>query len=127
VPERLPRWAAPVTDVAVLVVFVAIGRRTHHDAAGAGSFFRVLWPFAVGLALGYAISGLGRSSLAWRRVVAAWLVTIIVGESLRLGVQNRPWRPAFLAVATVFVGAAMLGWRAALLGVRRVRASRRPT
>ena len=109
--RRLPVWVAPVADFAVLVLFVAIGRSSHHGPSGAGYFLRVLWPFALALLLGYAATRLVRAPLAWRRVAGTWAITTAVAEALRLGVQDRPWKPAFLVVATLFIGACMFGWR----------------
>ena len=105
------RFLAPAADVAVLVVFVAIGRRTHHEGSGVADFLRVLWPFLVGLGLGYAVTRLWSEPFAWRRVVGTWLVTVATGEVLRLTVQDRPWKPGFLIVALVFIGLAMAAWR----------------
>ena len=99
-------------------MFVAIGRRTHHSGSDGAGFLRVLWPFAVGLAAGWLVSRLASAPLAWGRAVAAWLVTVGVGMALRIGVGGHEFKPAFAVVAVVFVGAGMLGWRGAVLGVR---------
>jgi peptidoglycan/LPS O-acetylase OafA/YrhL len=117
-------WVAAVADLAVLVVFVAIGRRTHHEDAGVDGFFRVLWPFAVGLVVGWAATGLARAPLEWRRAVPAWLLTVAVGIALRVVVQGRDFKVSFAIVALVFTGACMLGWRAAVRFARRTRSNR---
>jgi hypothetical protein len=114
-------WIAVVADVAVLVAFVLIGRRTHHEDAGLAGFLRVWWPFSVGLAIAYVVTGLYRAPLAWRRAVAAWLVTVAVGMSLRIIVEGRSFNVAFTIVTLVFVGAGMLGWRATARAVRSAR------
>jgi hypothetical protein len=114
----LSPWVAAAADGAVLVVFVAIGRRTHHEDAGAVGFFRVLWPFAAGLVVGWAVAGLVRSPLSARRAAVAWLVTIAVGMALRIVAQDREFKLSFVVVALLFVGAGMLGWRGALRLVR---------
>jgi hypothetical protein len=119
---RPPRpWIAAVADVAVLVAFVLIGRRSHHEDSGLAGFLRVWWPFAVGLAVAYAVTGLYRAPLAWRRAVAAWLVTVAVGMTLRIIVEGRSFKVAFTIVTLVFVGAGMLGWRAVVRVVRSAR------
>jgi hypothetical protein len=104
-------WVAPCADAAVLAIFVAIGRRSHDDGSDLAGFARVLWPFAVGLVLGYAGTNLLRAPLAWRRVAIMAAVTITVGEMLRLTVQDRPWKVAFLIVAVIFIGGSMFAWR----------------
>jgi hypothetical protein len=111
--DRLePPWRALLGDVAVLVVFVLVGRRSHHEDAGLAGFLRVWWPFAVGLGVAWLVSGLWRAPLAWARVVVAWLVTVAAGMALRIAVEGRDFKVAFTIVTLVFVGAGMLGWRA---------------
>jgi hypothetical protein len=105
----------------VLVAFVLIGRRSHHEDAGLGGFLRVWWPFAAGLAVAYIVTGLYRAPLVWGRVVAAWLVTVAVGLALRIAVEGRSFKVAFTIVTLVFVGAGMLGWRAVCRAVRSTR------
>jgi hypothetical protein len=104
-------WVAPCADAAVLAIFVAIGRRSHDDGSDFAGFLRVLWPFAVGLVLGYAGTNLLRAPLVWKRVAIMAAVTIGVGETLRLTVQDRQWKPSFVIVAIIFIGGAMFAWR----------------
>src|SRR5262249_1569601 len=54
-------WVAATADLVVLVAFVVIGRRSHHEDAGVAGFFRVWWPFAVGLCVGWLVARLARS------------------------------------------------------------------
>ncbi|HEY3672833.1 MAG TPA: DUF3054 domain-containing protein [Acidimicrobiia bacterium] len=120
--DRLPRpWIALVGDVAVLVVFVLVGRRSHHEDAGLAGFLRVWWPFAVALGVAWLVAGLWRLPLAWSRAIAAWLITVALGMALRIAVQGRDFKVAFTIVTLLFVGAGMLGWRAVVRG-RRARA-----
>ena len=122
--RRLPVWVAPVADLVVVLLFVAIGRSSHHGPSGAAYFLRVLWPFALAMLLGYVVTRLVRTPLAWRRVAGTWVITIVVAEALRLGVQDRPWKPAFLVVATLFIGACMFGWRLVAARLTRSQATR---
>ena len=115
-------WIAAVADVAVVVLFVLIGRRSHHEDAGIAGFLRVAWPFVVGLAVGWLVTGLARAPLAWARAAGAWLLTVAVGMALRIVVEGRDFSIAFTIVTLVFVGAGMLGWRGV---VRLVHARRR--
>jgi hypothetical protein len=105
-------WLALVGDVAVLVVFVLVGRRSHHEDAGLAGFLRVWWPFAAALGVAWLLTGLWRAPLGWRRSILAWLVTVALGMALRIVVQGRDFKVAFTIVALLFVGAGMLGWRA---------------
>jgi hypothetical protein len=122
---RVRPWTAFAADLLVLVVFVLIGRRSHDEGSGLEGFLRVWWPFAVGLVVATVASGTWRAPLEWRRAIAAWLVTVALGMTLRLAVQGREFKPTFVIVTTVFVGAGMLGWRAVVRKVAARGASRR--
>jgi hypothetical protein len=112
-PEhRIRPWVAALADVAVLVVFVVVGRRNHHEDAGLAGFLRVWWPFATALAIAWLATGLWRDPLSRGRAVAAWLLTVGLGMVLRVVFEGRDFSGAFTTVALLFVGAAMLGWRA---------------
>jgi urea transporter len=111
--DRLDRpWLALAGDVAVLAVFVLVGRRSHHEDAGFAGFLRVWWPFAVGLGLAWSVTASWRAPLAWSRAVGVWLVTVVSGMAIRIAVQGRDFNVAFTIVTLLFVGAGMLGWRA---------------
>ena len=118
-------WVALAADALVLVVFVAVGRRSHDEGSGLAGFLRVWWPFAVALVVATVASGTWRAPLEWRRAIVAWLVTVALGMTLRIAVQGREFKPTFVIVTTVFVGAGMLGWRAVVrrMGKRRLRTS----
>src|SRR5450432_2901489 len=103
---------AASADVLVLVAFVLIGRRSHGEDAGIDGFVRVLWPFAVGLLIGWSATALFRAPLSWRRSVPAWLMTVAAGMTLRILVEGREFKFAFTIVTLLFVGFGMLGWRA---------------
>ena len=109
----------------MLVVFVLVGRRSHDEGRGLDGFLRVWWPFAAALVVGTVVSGTWRAPLAWRRAVVAWILTVALGMALRIAVQGREFKPTFVVVTTVFVGAGMLGWRAVArrIGKRTVRTS----
>ncbi len=111
--DRLARPGfALLGDVAVLVVFVLVGRRSHHEDAGFAGFLRVWWPFAVALGVAWLATGLWRVPLSWGRAVVAWLLTVGLGMVLRIAVEDREFKVAFTIVTLLFVGAGMLGWRA---------------
>jgi hypothetical protein len=119
--RSLRPWIAAAADLAVVVLFVVIGRRNHHEDAGLAGFLRVWWPFAVGLGVAWLATGLASAPLAWRRAVAMWLVTVAVGMALRIVVEGRDFSVAFTIVTLVFTGVGMLGWRTV---VRLVRSRR---
>jgi hypothetical protein len=123
--RRIRPWVAAAADVAVVVIFVAIGRRSHGESESASGFFTTLWPFLAGLAVGAGVTRLYGAPLAWRRAVPAWLLTVGVGLALRIGVAGHEFKLSFAIVATSFLGLFLLGWRAVYLAVAGRRAATR--
>jgi hypothetical protein len=113
-------------DVVLLLVFVLIGRRSHGEAASAAGIVTTLWPFLVGLLAGWLVT------LAWRRPLAViwsgvpiWLMTVALGMLIRMSV-GQGVEVSFIVVASIVLGAFLVGWRlVALPVVRRRRALRR--
>lgn len=107
---------APVTvDLAAVVLFVAIGRASHHHAETAGGFLSTFWPFAVGLLaawrLDLRLTTMRRGPLAAGGRASA--VTVAVGMVLRV-LAGQGTALAFVVVALAFLGALMVGGRVAL-------------
>ena len=123
-PRRGPVWLG--TDVACVVVFCAIGRRSHDEGLNVAGIAATAWPFLSGTVLGWLLSR------AWRRPsalyptgVAVWLCTVIVGMVLRK-VTSAGVAGSFIVVAATVTGLLLLGWRAiAQLGRRSGLAERR--
>jgi hypothetical protein len=111
-----------LADLAVVVAFVTIGRRSHDAGDGIGGYLRVLWPFAVASLVGWWCSGLARDPRSIRRAVVAWAVTVGLALALRILVQNHRLQVSFVAVAAIFIGLGMATWRAA--GLRRAGGAR---
>ena len=102
---------AAALDIAVVVVFVAIGRRNHDEGSAVGEVVRIAAPFLMGLAAGWV------AARAWRRPfdlatgALIWVVTVALGMVLRRTLFDRGTAFSFVVVATVFTGALLLGWR----------------
>lgn len=117
------RAAAPAVAVALdlvaVAVFVAIGRTVHAHGLSVAGLASTAWPFVSGLAVGWLVLAArrrGGSSVPGGVVVA--ISTVALGMALRV-VSGQGTAVAFVVVALGFLGAAMLGWRVALGGVRR--------
>lgn len=110
---RLNRLLA---DLLSVLIFVAIGRRTHDHGFSIGGLVSTTWPFAVGLAVGWAVLIRRRRSgdTFWDGEVVA-ISTVAIGMVLRVA-AGQGTAFAFIIVAIVFLNAFMLGWR---LVVRR--------
>lgn len=106
-------------DVFVVVLFVAIGRRNHDESGAFPAVFETALPFLIGLAVAWLVVR------AWRRPerlltgLAIWPVTVLVGMMVRNLVFDRGTATSFVVVATIFLGACLVGWRAGLRLVDR--------
>ena len=118
-------------DLACVVVFVVIGRRSHDEGSAVVGALKVMAPFAIGLTFAWlsawrvwatrpnfpeatAGDGVGEGPLVQRaNALRIWVVTTVVGLGLRRLVFDRGTAPAFVIVATLFLGVTFFGWRMA--------------
>ena len=114
-----PAWL--LVDVLALLVFAAVGRRSHAEGLAVVGVLRTAWPFLVGAVVGWVASRAWRRPVAvWPSGVTTWVATVVVGMLLR-ALTGGGTPLDFVAAATVFVALFLLGWRllvAALLGRR---------
>jgi hypothetical protein len=117
-------------DVALVLVFAAVGRANHVKGVTVLGVIDTAWPFLVGLVLGWATA-----RLLWRdwprgvvQAVPVWLLTVAVGLLLRVLSGGGGAPISFAVVATVVLGIFLLGWRglAGLRGLAPWRGSRQP-
>lgn len=117
----MPRAKAVAADIACVIVFVAIGRRQHGEESALRGIVQTAGPFLI--ALGVAWLAVGRrpvSGAELRSGLPIWAGTVVVGMVLRRTLFDSGTASAFVIVATVFLAATMLGWRAlATVAVRR--------
>ena len=100
-------------DTAVICLFAAIGRRNHGETGALLGIATTAWPFLAGMAVGWLGSLLvfRRAPLRLRDAIPVWLCTVTVGMLLRT-LTHAGTAPSFIAVAAIFLGAGLLGWRA---------------
>lgn len=109
---------AALLDVAAVVVFVAIGRRSHDEAGNVVvGVLKVAAPFVIALAVGWLAARAWKRPQQLRTGVAIWIVTVALGMVLRHVVFDRGTAASFIVVATIVLGVFLLGWR---LVVRRL-------
>ena len=102
---------AAVLDVAAVLVFVVIGRASHHDGETIPGVASTAWPFLAGLAAGWLVArGWRRPAALVPSGVAAWLGAVAVGMVLRV-VAGQGTAVSFIIVALCFLGLFLLGWR----------------
>lgn len=106
-------------DLLMVVVFAAIGRRSHAEGLTVTGVAATAWPFAVGTAAGWAASGGWRAPTSVVATgVPVWGATVAGGVLLRRATgQGAP--ASFVVVTTVVLGVFLLGWRA--VAARRAR------
>jgi Protein of unknown function (DUF3054) len=109
-PRRSLVWLG--VDVACVLVFCAVGRRSHDEGLNVAGIATTAWPFLSGTALGWLLSQ------AWRRPsavyptgVVVWLSTVAVGMLLRK-VTSAGVAGSFIVVAATVTALLLLGWRA---------------
>ncbi|OBJ23005.1 DUF3054 domain-containing protein [Mycobacterium sp. 1245801.1] len=115
---RRPAWLA--VDVIGVLVFCAVGRRSHDEGLNITGVAVTAWPFLTGTVVGWLVSR------AWRRPTAVaptgvvvWLCTVLVGMLLRKA-TSAGVAASFVVVATTVTALLLLGWRvAAGLALRR--------
>ena len=116
--QRGPAWLG--VDVVCVLVFCALGRRSHDEGVTVAGVARTAWPFLSGTALGWLLSR------GWRRPtdvvptgLVVWLCTVAVGMLLRKA-SSAGVAASFVVVAASVTAVLLLGWRvAAGLALRR--------
>lgn len=125
-----PALSLPV-DVALVVLFVLIGRRSHEDGYALSGLVLAIVPFLVGLLAGWGLirwrSGawpqrVGHGvTLALSTVIVGMVVRVVLGQSLGDGIGGLL---TFAAVALAFLLFVLVGWRA---GTAFVESRRHPS
>jgi hypothetical protein len=101
--------AAFLLDAVLVVLFAALGRRTHGHGDSLRGVAATAGPFLVGLVVGWVVRERLRGPLA--RTLSPWLGAWLVGLLAR-GVVGQGVDAVFVAVAGAFLGLFLLGWRA---------------
>lgn len=117
---RVLVWPAVLADAACVLVFAVTGIASH-DGSMITALGRVVWPFALAAALGWALTRAWREpTRIWPTGVLVWFMTVFGGLALRdVSGQGVAW--TFVLVTTLFLALTMLGWRGVVAAVRRAR------
>ncbi|MCQ4124606.1 DUF3054 domain-containing protein [Rhodococcus erythropolis] len=112
-------------DAILVIVFCAIGRRTHEEANALAGLAKTSWPFLTGLVIGWAATfALYRDKfnavLLLPTGIVVWLGAVVIGMILRV-LSGQGTQCSFIVVATLVLGAFLLGWRALAPLVARIR------
>ncbi|WP_227997591.1 DUF3054 domain-containing protein [Nocardia australiensis] len=123
----MKKLAPLVVDALLVILFCAIGRRSHDEAVLTG-LLKTLWPFAVGLVIGWVLAVVIADRLrgeqdgfdgtaVWPTGVVVWLATLVGGMLLRV-ISGQGTAFSFFLVAATVLAVFLLGWRAALRALR---------
>lgn len=116
---------AAIADVALIIIFAAIGRDAHQRGDVVSGVLLTAWPFLAGAAAAWLALRLWRAPFAiFPSGVAVWLGTVAVGMLLR-AVTGQTVVVPFVIVALLSLGVFLLGYRLVLAGILRFRTSRR--
>jgi chromate transport protein ChrA len=111
---------AAVADVASIVTFVAIGRRSHDESGSVlEGIAKVAAPFLIALVAAWAVSRAWTSPWSIRTGIVIWPVTVAVGMVLRHTLFDRSTATSFIIVTAIVTGVFLVGWRALAALVRR--------
>ncbi|MEV6431395.1 DUF3054 domain-containing protein [Nocardia sp. NPDC051463] len=113
-------------DALLVILFCAIGRRSHDEAVLTG-LLKTLWPFAIGLVIGWVLAVVVSSrrfseakpaapfdgTALWPTGILVWLGTLGGGMLLRV-VSGQGTAVSFVLVAATVLALFLLGWRAAI-------------
>lgn len=108
---------AACSDVAVVLLFVVIGRRSHNEDGSIGDAFVIAAPFVLALSVAWCAVKAWRDACRLVVGVRVGLITALVGLALRKLVFGRGVALSFAIVASTFLIFGMCAWRA--VGARR--------
>ena len=110
--ERRLVVGAMALDAIAILLFAALGRRSHDEGGGVLDVLETAAPFLIALAAGWIlvlVARLAPTSVA--AGVVLWVVTVAGGLVLRRTLWDRGTRPSFLLVAALVLGVLLVVWR----------------
>ncbi|MBI4933335.1 MAG: DUF3054 domain-containing protein [Actinobacteria bacterium] len=110
--ERRTVAIAAGIDIVAIVLFVAVGRRSHDEGGNAlTEAVKVAAPFLIALALGWLAARAWKTPTVPTTGMVIWVVTLAAGMVLRHYVFDRGTALAFIIVAGCFTLLFLVGWR----------------
>jgi len=109
-----PALSALLTDVVCVIVFCAIGRRSHAEGLNLAGVAETAWPFLSGTAVGWLLSrGWRKPAAVVPTGVTVWVSTVLVGMVVRK-LTSAGVAPSFIVVASISTLLLLVGWRVAV-------------
>ena len=114
---RVPPGVAAALDAVAVLVFAAVGRRSHAEELAVVGVLRTAWPFLAGAAVGWLVARTRRAPAAsLAGGVPVWLGALVLGMLLRV-VTGAGTALSFVIVAAVALALLLLGWRLVALAL----------
>ena len=113
---------AAAIDAAIVVAFIAIGRRNHDRDVAVASLVNTAAPFVISLGIAWVAWRVWQHPTSIRSGVKVWLTTVTLGMLLRKFIFGEGTAASFVVVATVFLSL-LLDWRVVRTLRRRRRAN----
>lgn len=109
---------ALLADLACVLGLALGGRAAHEAGSPWEAVLRIVWPFAVGAAVGWVVTrGWRRPTAVWPTGLAVWVAAWGLGVVLRM-LTGQGVAPAFQLVSFAFLAVTVLGWRGVVLLVQ---------
>jgi Protein of unknown function (DUF3054) len=122
--DRREVAAALLADVVCVLVFCTIGHRSHAEGLTLAGIAETAWPFLTGTAAGWVVARGWRGPLAVIPTgLIVWVCTVAVGMLLRR-LSGQGVAVSFIIVASIVTAVFLLGWRGAVMVLRRNRVQR---
>ncbi|MFV0526067.1 MAG: DUF3054 domain-containing protein [Acidimicrobiales bacterium] len=109
-------------DLASILAFVTIGRRSHQETDAIRDILRTAAPFLMAVVPAWVVSRVWVNPTSLRTGGTILVVTIVAGMYTRRVLFDEGIASTFIVVATLFLTACLLGWRL----IARFVAHRRP-
>lgn len=108
-------------DIALVLLFAGLGRSSHEREATLLGLVETAWPFIAGLAIVWISARITKRPLAvLNSGIPVWVGTVAIGLLLRFWTGGGVALP-FVIVSILTLGVFLLGWRAIMALVQRLR------
>lgn len=117
--DTRPAALALAGDIVCVLVFCALGRRSHAEGLTLAGIAETAWPFLSGTVLGWLVSRGWRAPTAIAPTgVIVWIFTVVVGMLLRKA-SSQGVAVSFIIVASLVTALLLLGWRGIAALIRK--------
>ena len=102
---------AKLVDVIAVLVFVAIGRRSHEEANSISGLLQTAAPFLIAVASSWAVVAIAKPSGTLVPAIITWAVTVSAGMVLRNFAFGEGTALSFIIVTTITLFVLIVGAR----------------